>query len=101
MDTIVPSAAHIAQVMLQATAPAFVLGAVAGFINVLLGRMTSVIERIRSLNEIPDKDATRGHLRYRALATADRALEECHATGTRQRHVRLASSPRRIYLRVP
>ena len=63
MDTIVPSAAHIAQVMSQATAPAFVLGAVAGFTNVLLGRMTSVIERIRSLNEIPDKDAARGHLK--------------------------------------
>lgn len=58
-----PTAEHIAQVMSQATAPAFVLGAVAGFSSVLLSRMTSLIERIRSLNEIADEDAARGHLK--------------------------------------
>ena len=65
MDTNVflPTADHIARVMSQAAAPAFVLGAVAAFSSVLLGRMTSVIERIRSLNEISDEDATRGHLK--------------------------------------
>jgi hypothetical protein len=39
--------------MVQATAPAFILGAVAGFISILLGRMTSVIERIRGLMKSP------------------------------------------------
>ena len=48
---------------LQATAPAFVLGAVAGFVSILLGRMTAVIDRIRSLNEIADEDTTRARLK--------------------------------------
>ena len=46
---IVPDTGQLSQVMVQATAPAFILGAVAGFISILLGRMTSVIDRIRSL----------------------------------------------------
>jgi len=44
---VVPDAGQLSQVMSQATAPAFVLGAVAAFVAVLLNRMTSVIERIR------------------------------------------------------
>jgi len=58
-----PDAAQLSQLMSQATAPAFVLGAVAAFIAVLLGRMTNVIERIRNLNEIADDDTARAHLR--------------------------------------
>jgi hypothetical protein len=49
--------------MVQATAPAFILGAVAGFISILLARMTSVIDRVRSLNEIADGDTARAHLK--------------------------------------
>ena len=60
---IVPDTGQLSQVMVQATAPAFILGAVAGFISILLGRMTSVIDRIRSLNEIADSDTTRAHLK--------------------------------------
>lgn len=56
-------AAELSQVMSQATAPAFVLGAVAGFVAVLLNRMTILVERIRSLNEIADHDAARSHLK--------------------------------------
>ena len=56
-------AAELLQVMSQATAPAFVLGAVAGFVAVLLNRMTNLIERIRSLNKIADHDAARSHLK--------------------------------------
>ena len=54
---------QLSQVMVQATAPAFILGAVAGFVSILLGRTTSVIDRIRSLNEIADGDAARAHLK--------------------------------------
>lgn len=54
---------QLSQVMSQATAPAFVLGAVAAFVAVLLNRMTIIIERIRSLNEIADDDAARRHLK--------------------------------------
>ena len=59
----VPDSGQLAQVMSQATAPAFVLGAVAAFIAVLLSRMTVVLDRIRSLNEIADGDAVRAHLK--------------------------------------
>ena len=60
---VVPDTGQLSQVMSQATAPAFVLGAVAAFVSVLLGRMTSVLERIRSLNEIADDDTDRAHLK--------------------------------------
>jgi hypothetical protein len=60
---VVPDAGQLSQVMSQATAPAFVLGAVAAFVAVLLNRMTSVIERIRSLNEIAADDIARAHVK--------------------------------------
>jgi hypothetical protein len=41
----------------------FVLGAVAGFVSILLGRMTAVVDRIRSLNDIADGDSARAHLK--------------------------------------
>jgi len=59
----VPDSGQLAQVMSQATAQAFVLGAVAAFIAVLLSRMTVVLDRIRSLNEIAADDAVRAHLK--------------------------------------
>jgi uncharacterized protein DUF2721 len=58
-----PDAQQLSQVMAHATAPAFVLGAVAGFVSILLGRMTTVVDRIRSLNEIADDDAARVRLK--------------------------------------
>lgn len=60
---LVPDVQQLSQLMSQATAPAFVLGAVAGFISILLGRMTTVIDRIRSLNEIADSDTLRAFLK--------------------------------------
>ena len=63
MDLVYPDAQQLAQVMSQATAPAFVLGAVAGFVSILLGRMTKILERTRSLNEIAEDDSVRAHLR--------------------------------------
>ena len=59
---VVPDANELSRVISEATAPAFVLGAVAAFVAVLLNRMTIIIERIRSLNEIADDDA-RGRLK--------------------------------------
>ena len=47
---LVPDVQQLSQVMSQATAPAFVLGTVAGFVSILLGRMTTIVDRIRSLN---------------------------------------------------
>ena len=60
---VVPETGQFEQVMLQSTAPAFILGAVAGFVSILLGRMTNVIDRVRSLNEIADEDTVRAHLK--------------------------------------
>ena len=60
---VIPEAAELSQVISQATAPAFVLGAVAAFVAVLLNRMTIIIERIRSLNEIAADDDARSHLK--------------------------------------
>lgn len=59
----VPDVGQLSQVMSQATAPAFVLGAVAGFVSILLGRMTTVLDRIRSLNEIAYDASARAHLK--------------------------------------
>ena len=56
---LVPDVQQLSQLISQATAPAFVLGAVAGFVSILLGRMTTVVDRIRSLNEIGEDDSAR------------------------------------------
>jgi Protein of unknown function (DUF2721) len=63
MVNLVPDALLLSRVMSQATAPAFLLGAVAGFVSILSGRMTSVVERIRSLNDISDNDSLRIQLK--------------------------------------
>ena len=60
---VVPETGQLAQVMVQSTAPAFILGAVAGFVSILLGRMTNVIDRVRNLNEIADDDTVRANLK--------------------------------------
>ena len=63
MDINPPDAIQLSRVISEATAPAFVLGAVAGFVSILLGRMTAVVERIRQLNEIADDETARAHLK--------------------------------------
>ena len=57
-----PDAAQLSQIMSHATAPAFVLGAVAGFISILMTRLATIVDRIRSLNGIPP-DADRANLK--------------------------------------
>jgi hypothetical protein len=54
---------ELSQVITHATAPAFLLGAVAGFISVLIGRMNSILERTRRLNAIADDDPKIAHLK--------------------------------------
>jgi hypothetical protein len=50
---------RLSQVIAHATAPAFLLGAVAGFISILIGRMTALIDRIRNLSKIADAEVSR------------------------------------------
>jgi hypothetical protein len=59
----VPDVDQLAQIMSHATAPAFILGAVAGFISILIARMEIIVGRVRSLNEIAEDDMARGKLK--------------------------------------
>jgi hypothetical protein len=54
---------HLSQVISHALAPAFLLGAVAGFVSILVGRMNAIIDRVRNLNMIADDDGPRARLK--------------------------------------
>jgi hypothetical protein len=54
---------HLSQVISQATAPAFLLGAVSGFLAVVITRFGRVLDRMRTLGEIADDDAPRARLK--------------------------------------
>ncbi|GLS20678.1 hypothetical protein GCM10007874_36950 [Labrys miyagiensis] len=45
-----PSASQISQVIAQSTAPAFLRGAVAGLISVLVSRLERILDRSRAIN---------------------------------------------------
>jgi hypothetical protein len=54
---------HLSQVISHALAPAFLLGAVAGFVSILVGRMNGIIDRIRNLNLIAEDESPRARLK--------------------------------------
>ncbi len=58
-----PTVEQLSQVMIHATAPAFILGALASFISLIIGRMNGIIERSRMIGAIPDTDTHRRHLK--------------------------------------
>jgi hypothetical protein len=58
-----PSVSQLSQVISQAVAPAFILGALAAFISVLILRMNRVVDRSQSLNSIGGDDPARVHLK--------------------------------------
>ncbi len=60
---LLPEPTELSRMMSEAMAPAFVLGAVSGYVSILLGRLTAVVERIRSLNDISEDDGGRVHLK--------------------------------------
>jgi hypothetical protein len=59
----VPTLSRISQVMLQATAPAFLLGATASFIGILLTRLGGIVDRSRAINAIKSDDRDRMKLK--------------------------------------
>jgi hypothetical protein len=59
----IPDAQQLAQIFSNALAPTFFLGAVAAFITLMNARLSTVIGRIQSLNEIPEGDSVRSHLK--------------------------------------
>jgi uncharacterized membrane protein YgcG len=58
-----PSVSQLSQVISQAIAPAFLLGALAAFISLLILRMNRVVDRSQNLNAIDDADAARARLK--------------------------------------
>jgi len=58
-----PTATQLTQVISQVTAPAFLIGAVAAFVSVLMGRMNRVIDRLQGLDAIGDDDKLSAHQR--------------------------------------
>lgn len=58
-----PSVTQISHVISQAAAPAFLLGALAAFIAVLIARLNRIIDRSIYLNQISDQDQVRSRLK--------------------------------------
>jgi hypothetical protein len=54
---------QLTQIIVQITAPTFLLAAVAAFISVLLNRMNRVIDRSQLLNSIGEEDTLRAKLK--------------------------------------
>lgn len=54
---------QLSNVIAHVMAPAFLIGAVAGFVAVLVGRMNGIIDRIRMVNGIAADDEARAHLK--------------------------------------
>jgi uncharacterized protein DUF2721 len=58
-----PSVSQLSHVISQAAAPAFLLGALAAFIAVLISRLNRIVDRTVFLNGIPDEDTVRSRLK--------------------------------------
>jgi ABC-type spermidine/putrescine transport system permease subunit I len=58
-----PTATQLSQVISQVTAPAFLLGAVAAFVSVLISRMNRIIDRSQALNAIADDHTVKASLK--------------------------------------
>src|SRR5262245_18339168 len=59
----IPSVTQLSQVVGQVTAPAFLLGAVAAFISVLISRTNRIIDRSQALHPNKDDDISKAHLK--------------------------------------
>ena len=53
---------QLSLVISQAAAPAFILGAVASFLSVLVSHMNRIADRSRAINAIPDEDPIKAQL---------------------------------------
>ena len=54
---------HLSQIISHVVAPAFLLGAVASFISILISRMNGVLDRLRLINELPADDHAKSKLK--------------------------------------
>jgi hypothetical protein len=69
-----PSVGQLSQVITQAIAPAFLLGALAAFISLLIVRMNRVVDRSQALNAIGDGDPARSRLKADIPRLKQRAM---------------------------
>jgi hypothetical protein len=60
---VTPSIDQLGRIIANVAAPAFLLGAVAAFISVLVTRFNRVIERAQFIHSIPDSDSARCFLK--------------------------------------
>ena len=60
---VTPSIDQLARIIGNVAAPAFLLGAVASFISVLLSRINRVIDRAQFIHGIPENDTSRSFLK--------------------------------------
>lgn len=67
------TADHLAQILSHVIAPSFLLGAVASFVSILFTRMTHILDRLRSLNAIPEEGHSRSSLKVDIPRLARRA----------------------------
>jgi hypothetical protein len=58
-----PTVSQLLHVIVQAAAPAFLLGALAAFIAVLISRLNRIIDRTIVLNAIADDDTVKSRLK--------------------------------------
>jgi hypothetical protein len=58
-----PSIDQLARIIGSVAAPAFLLGAVAAFISVLISRINRVVDRAQFIHSIPDNDGGRLYLK--------------------------------------
>jgi hypothetical protein len=59
MPNFIPDAQRLSEIFSNAIAPTFFVGAVAAFVSLMTSRLSTVIERIRTLNAIADEDQAR------------------------------------------
>lgn len=77
---VTPSIDQLARIIGNVAAPAFLLGAVAAFISVLISRINRVVDRAQFLHGIGDADASKAYLKAdiprlrRRAALLNRAL---------------------------
>ena len=58
-----PTMDQLQLVISQAAAPAFILGAVASFLSVLLSHMTRILDRSRAIQDLPEGDPKKEQLK--------------------------------------
>jgi hypothetical protein len=68
-----PSVSQLSHIIVQATAPAFLLGAFAALIAIMVARLNRIIDRTMLLNGISDEDSAKSRLKAHIPLLARRA----------------------------